>query len=77
VDSTLKFVVKNSGEGSSIIFDYVYTSALKAAQKRGEIVRMQRYGRFTGEALTFGIEKGDVEDFLAGAIYPDRECDQR
>ena len=65
VDSTLKFVVKNSGEGSSIIFDYVYTSALKAAHKRGEIVRMQRYGRFTGEALTFGIEKGDVEGFLS------------
>lgn len=65
VDSTLRFVVENSGEASSIIFDYVYTSALTAARKRGEIARMQRYGRFTGEPLTFGIEEGKVEQFLS------------
>jgi methyltransferase (TIGR00027 family) len=42
VDQTLSFVSKHSGAGSSIIFDYVYTSALTAAHKREEIVRMQR-----------------------------------
>jgi len=51
VDSTLEFVSKNSGQGSSIVFDYVYTSALTAASKRGDIARMQRYSRFTGERL--------------------------
>ena len=64
VDKTLDFVVHNSGEGSSIIFDYVYASALSASKKRGEIARMQRYERFTGEGLIFGIEEGEVEEFL-------------
>jgi methyltransferase (TIGR00027 family) len=64
VDQTLEFVLRNSGSGSSIIFDYVYTSALTAAHKRGEIVRMQRAKRYTGEGLVFGIEEGQVEEFL-------------
>jgi methyltransferase (TIGR00027 family) len=69
VDSTLDFVVMNSGEGSCIVFDYVYVSALTATRKRGEIARMQRYGRFTGEPLTFGIEEGHVEEFLGRRGY--------
>jgi methyltransferase (TIGR00027 family) len=64
VDQTLEFVLKDSGAGSSIIFDYLYTSALTAAHKRGEIVRMQRAKRYTGEGLVFGIEEGQVEEFL-------------
>lgn len=64
VDQTLEFVLQNSGSGSSIIFDYVYTSALTAAHKRGEIIRMQRTRQYTGEGLIFGIEEGKVEEFL-------------
>jgi methyltransferase (TIGR00027 family) len=64
VDQTLEFVLKNSGAGSSIIFDYVYASALTAAHKREEIVRMERTKRYTGEGLVFGIEEGQVEEFL-------------
>ncbi len=40
VENTLKFVLKNSGKGSSIVFDYVHNSALTTAHKRGEITRM-------------------------------------
>jgi methyltransferase (TIGR00027 family) len=69
VDRTLEFVERNSGNGSSIIFDYVYVSALTAAHKRGEIARMQRYKRFTGEGLTFGLEEGQVEEFLIQRGY--------
>ncbi len=69
MDSTLEFVVRNSEEGSSIIFDYVHVSALTAAHKRGEIARMQRYGRFTGEQLIFGIEEGKVVEFLSQRGY--------
>jgi len=69
VDQTLKFVLKNSASGSSIIFDYVYTSALAAAHKRGEIVRMQRAKRYTGEGLVFGIEEGQAEAFLRARGY--------
>ena len=64
VDRTLEFVVKNSGSGSSIIFDYLYLSALNAVHKRREILRMQRVMQYTGEGLTFGIEEGRVEEFL-------------
>jgi methyltransferase (TIGR00027 family) len=64
VDQTLEFVLENSGPGSSIVFDYVYTSALTAAHKRREIVRMQRTKRYTGEGLVFGIEEEQAEEFL-------------
>lgn len=69
VDSTLEFVAKNSGPGSSIIFDYMYASALTAAHKRGEVARMQRYSRLTGEGLVFGIEEGKIEEFLSQRGY--------
>lgn len=69
VDRTLNFVKSNSGNGSSIVFDYVYRSALSASRPRGEIARMQRYGRFTGERLTFGVEAGQVEAFLSQRGY--------
>lgn len=64
VDRTLEFVLQNSSPGSSIVFDYIYTSALTAAQKRGEVTRMQRASLVTGEGLTFGIEEGTIESFL-------------
>jgi methyltransferase (TIGR00027 family) len=64
VDQTLAFVAGNSKPGSSIVFDYLYASALKTPKKRGEIVRMQRTERFTGEGLTFGIEEGTMDAFL-------------
>jgi methyltransferase (TIGR00027 family) len=63
-DSTLAFVARNSGRGSSIIFDYIYTSLLNGTFKRGEVKRMRRYRGFTGEGLTFGIEESTIEDFL-------------
>jgi methyltransferase (TIGR00027 family) len=69
VDSTLRFVRENSGEASAIAFDYVYTSALTAAHKRGEVARMQRYGGLTGEPLTFGIQEGQLQDFLGRRGY--------
>jgi methyltransferase (TIGR00027 family) len=64
VDQTLRFIAENSTSGSSIIFDYVYLSALTSPLRRREIDRMQRASRFTGEGLTFGIEEGHVEAFL-------------
>ncbi len=65
VDNTLAFVARNSGAGSSIVFDYMYAAALEARHKRGEVVSMQRYRGMTGEGLTFGIEEGTVEKFLS------------
>jgi methyltransferase (TIGR00027 family) len=64
VNSTLSFVVNRSGEGSAIVFDYVYRSVLEGIQKHGEISGMRRYRFMTGERLTFGIPEGTVETFL-------------
>ncbi len=64
VDGTLAFVAQNSGAGSSIIFDYIYTSLLDGTVKHGEVSGMRRYRRFTGEGLTFGIPEGTIEGFL-------------
>jgi methyltransferase (TIGR00027 family) len=64
VDSTLGWVRFNAASGSSIIFDYIYTSALTAEHRHSEVERMRRTQRFTGEALVFGIEKTQIEDFL-------------
>jgi methyltransferase (TIGR00027 family) len=64
VDDTLAFVAKNSGHGSSIIFDYMYTSAITGTVERKEVISMRRYERLTGEGLTFGIEEGMIEKFL-------------
>jgi methyltransferase (TIGR00027 family) len=64
VDSTLAFVANHSGQGSSIIFDYMDTSLLNGTIKRGEVSGMRRYRRFTGEGLTFGIDEGTIEKFL-------------
>jgi methyltransferase (TIGR00027 family) len=64
VDRTLNFAMKNTSPSSSIVFDYIYTSALTSAHKRSEVVRMQRSQRITGEGLTFSIEAGSIESFL-------------
>jgi methyltransferase (TIGR00027 family) len=69
VDQTLAFVAENSAPGSSIIFDYLYASALTAPEQRGEIARMQRTRRFTGEGLSFAIEEGTIEPFLRSSGY--------
>jgi methyltransferase (TIGR00027 family) len=69
VDQTLAFVRNHSGAGSSIIFDYLYASALRTAHKRGEIARMQRTQRYTGEGLNFTIEEGQIEEFLGRRGY--------
>lgn len=64
VDATLSFVAQNTGVGSLIIFDYAYADALLGQNRRNEVKSMQRYRRFTGEALVFGIERGCIEEFL-------------
>jgi methyltransferase (TIGR00027 family) len=64
VDSTLAFVAQNSGPGSSIVFDYLYASAITGPLERKELISMRRYQRLTGEGVIFGIEEGTIEEFL-------------
>ena len=70
MDETLAFVAKNSGEGSSIILDYIFRSALDGTYERGQVHRIrklwERIGRpLTSEHVGFGIEDGTIEEFLS------------
>ena len=64
VDATLNFVVRHSGQGSAIVFDYLYRAVLDGIQRQKEVVNMRRYQFMTGEGLTFGIPESTVTTFL-------------
>jgi methyltransferase (TIGR00027 family) len=64
VDNTLAFIANHSGPGSSVIFDYFYSEALRDTT-RTDLKMMRRAARMTGEEYLFGIDEGRVEEFLA------------
>ena len=64
VDSTLAFVACHSAPGSSIIFDYMYTSLLDGTVKHGEVSKMRRDRWLSNEVLAFGIPAGTITAFL-------------
>jgi methyltransferase (TIGR00027 family) len=74
VDETLHFVARNSGPGSSIIFNYILKSVVDGTcQLEGaqEIRKSFSRGGITdfrsnrGDRLQFGIEEGAIEGFLS------------
>jgi methyltransferase (TIGR00027 family) len=74
VDETLNFIAKNSGPGSSIIFNYILKSVVDGtcrAEGAREIRKAFSRGGLTdvrsnrGEHLMFGIEEGTIETFLS------------
>ena len=71
VDATLNFVVKHSGPGSAIVFDYIYQHVLEGVQQQNEVNNMRRYRFMTGEGLTFGIPAGTVCTFLKERGFAD------
>jgi len=69
VDETLGFVVNNSGEGSSIIFDYNYQSVVDGTcELKGARTGREHMARI-GEPWTFGIEEGAIDEFLSKRGY--------
>ena len=64
VDATLAFVRENSAEGSSIIFDYTFSSVVDGTYDCEEAKREREVLASLGEPLTFGIEEGAVKNFL-------------
>ena len=65
VDETLAFVVNNSGEGSSIIFNYVYKSVVDGTSESEGAKKHQEMQRKMGELFTFGVDEGTIDDFLS------------
>jgi methyltransferase (TIGR00027 family) len=70
VDSTLTFITKNTGPGSSVIFDYFYNETLRDAT-RPEVQNKNRTAKVTGEAYLFGIDKGKAAQFLTQRGFQD------
>jgi methyltransferase (TIGR00027 family) len=64
VDSTLSFIAHHSGSGSQVVFDYIYSALLDGTVRHGEVSRMRRARRFSGEGLTFSILEGKAQEFL-------------
>jgi methyltransferase (TIGR00027 family) len=64
VDDTLSFICHHSPPSSQVIFDYIYTALLEGTVRHGEVSRMRRVRRFSGEGLTFAIPEGTVQEFL-------------
>jgi methyltransferase (TIGR00027 family) len=65
VDGIMSFIVKNSGKGSIILFDYFPQSVVDGSCSL-EVGRNIHNGLAQiGEPLQFGIEDGTVERFLA------------
>jgi methyltransferase (TIGR00027 family) len=64
VESTLDFIVHHSGSGSQVVFDYIYSALLDGSVRHGEVSRMRRVRRFSGEGLTFSFREGTAADFL-------------
>lgn len=64
VDEIMSFIVKNSGKGSAILFDYYLQSVVDGSCEldAGRNIRDQLVQ--LGEPLKFGIKEGAVEAFL-------------
>jgi methyltransferase (TIGR00027 family) len=66
VDETLAFIAGNSGEGSSVVFDYVVKSLLDGTcQLEDAKYYDPDYFKRKGEPFIFGLEPTAVEDFLS------------
>jgi len=65
VDATFRTIQEYGGEGSWVVFDYVYASVLRKEKLyHGESEIMASVTK-AGEAWHFGIERGNVGKFLA------------
>jgi len=65
VDETLAFIVNNSGEGSSNIFNYIFQSVVDGTCEMEGAKKARKYVERKGEPWTFGIEEGTTEEFLS------------
>ena len=65
VDSTLDFVVNNSGRGSSVIFDYIYQSIMDGTNEWKWTKKWQSGFKRSDGHPPFGIEEGNTEAFLS------------
>src|SRR4029453_2033667 len=64
VDETLRFVASNTGEGTSILFDYIYGSLMRSGSTEAK-KWMRFFESQMKEPYTFAIEEGQIEAFMS------------
>lgn len=64
INKTLSFIRYNSGPGSSIAFDYLYKSIMEGKSSYYGADELYENLKKEGEAISFGIEEGGIEEFL-------------
>jgi methyltransferase (TIGR00027 family) len=65
VDRTLAFIANYSGEGSCVVFDYLFESALDGTSKLKEAEMMIRHCAKLGEPLLFALRDDAIGVFLS------------
>ena len=65
VDETLGFMARNSGGGSSIIFDYPDISFIYEPGQSKEAATLHRFHAKIGEPPKFGVDKKRIDAFLS------------
>ena len=65
VDDTLRFIVENSGKGSSIIFNYIFQSVVDGTCELEYAEKIRESYIQRGEPLIFGIPEGTIKEFLS------------
>jgi methyltransferase (TIGR00027 family) len=64
VRKLLACILENSGQGSSVMFDYVYAAALDGRLTSRVINHMNSLQFIFNEPILFGIEQGEAENFI-------------
>ena len=65
VDRTLAFMSGSSGEGSSVVFDYLFESALDGTSQLKEAEMMKTNCAKLGEPLLFAVKVEAIGEFLS------------
>lgn len=76
VDSTFRLIHDLSGEGSCVVFDYIYSSVLNHEERYFGERELLKNVSDAGEPWAFGFEEGKVGEYLrdCGFII-EEECD--
>jgi O-methyltransferase involved in polyketide biosynthesis len=64
VDSTFNILNQFAGNGSEVVFDYVYSSVLRGENLYYGESEVLRGVKKENEPWSFGIEKGEINTFL-------------
>ncbi len=64
VENDFKFIQESAGDGSEVIFDFLYKSVLRKENLYYGEASIYNRVQAEGEAWHFGIEKGELQNFL-------------